>query len=101
MRPSKRAEPAEASRALEAAAAAAAVAAAVPPAEASLAPVAPVSSLAEQNDLFSAAMAAERKGQHGFALSKLDELMTRFASGPLFESARAERDRILAAQGMR
>jgi TolA-binding protein len=52
--------------------------------------------LAEQNDLFSAAMAAERQGQHGVALRRLDELISRFPGGPLSESARGERQRILS-----
>jgi len=57
-----------------------------------------VSRLSEQNDLFSAAMAAERQGQHDLALRKLDDLIARYPGGPLSESARAERQRILAAQ---
>jgi len=61
----------------------------------------PVSSLAEQNDLFSDAMAAERAGLHDLALIKLDDLLTRFATGPLSESARAQRERILSAQNSR
>jgi len=64
----------------------------------SLAPPTPVSRLAEQNDLFSAAMAAERAGQHDLALRKLDELTARYPSGPFGESARAERQRILSAK---
>ena len=56
-----------------------------------------VSRLAEQNDLFSAAMAAERQGQHGRALRKLDALIARYPGGPLSESANAERRRILSA----
>jgi ferric-dicitrate binding protein FerR (iron transport regulator) len=59
-------------------------------------PPAVLSRLAEQNDLFSAAMAAERQGQHAAALRKLDELIARFPSGPLSESARGERQRILS-----
>jgi len=62
------------------------------------APPAAVSRLAEQNDLFSAALAAERQGQHDLALRKLDELVTRYPDGPLSESARAERQRILPAK---
>jgi TolA-binding protein len=54
--------------------------------------------LAEQNDLFSAAMAAERQGQHELALRKLDELVERYPGGPLSESARAQRQRILSAK---
>ena len=65
------------------------------------APPESVSRLAEQNDLFSAAMAAERQGQHDLALRKLDELITHYPSGPLSESARAERQRILSAQAPR
>jgi hypothetical protein len=58
---------------------------------------APASQLSQQNDLMSAAMAAERQGQHDVALRKLNELITRFPGGPLMESARAQRQRILAA----
>lgn len=58
----------------------------------------PVSRLAEQNDLFSAAMAAERQGQHDEALGRLDKLLEQFPDGPLSESARAEKKRILSAQ---
>jgi ferric-dicitrate binding protein FerR (iron transport regulator) len=57
-----------------------------------------VSRLSEQNDLFSAAMAAEHQGQHDLALRKLDDLIAHYPGGPLSESARAERQRILAAQ---
>jgi hypothetical protein len=59
------------------------------------------SHLAEQNNLFSAAMAAEHRGDHATAIGKLDELIRRFPSGPLVESARAERKRIVAVQPMR
>lgn len=64
-------------------------------------PEAPASHLAEQNDLFSAAMAAEREAKHDIALHKLKELIARFPTGPLSESARAERQRILLASGQR
>ena len=57
------------------------------------------SRLAEQNDLFQAAMSAERQGQSDMALRQLDALTRRFPGGPLEESARAERNRILSAQG--
>jgi ferric-dicitrate binding protein FerR (iron transport regulator) len=57
----------------------------------------PVSRLAEQNDLLSAAMSAERLGQHDLALRRLDLLIERFPSSPLLETARAERQRILSA----
>jgi FecR protein. len=53
------------------------------------------SSLAEQNDLFAEAMAAEHEKQRDVALRKLDELLRRFPGGPLDESARAERNKIL------
>jgi hypothetical protein len=69
-----------------------------PPAPPTLPAPAPVSRLAEQNDLFAAAMAAERQGQHDEALRRLDALLDRFPGGPLSESARAERQRILSAQ---
>jgi FecR protein len=56
------------------------------------------SSLAEQNDLFAQAIAAERKNQRELALRKLDELLRRFPGGPLDESARAERNKILPSR---
>jgi ferric-dicitrate binding protein FerR (iron transport regulator) len=59
---------------------------------------APVSHLAEQNDLFSAAMAAERRGEHETALRTLNQLIERFPGSPLGESARAERQRIQAVR---
>ena len=62
--------------------------------------VRPASHLAEQNDLFSSAMAAERQGQPDLALAKLEELLRRYPGGPLGESARAERARLLSAQGL-
>jgi ferric-dicitrate binding protein FerR (iron transport regulator) len=76
------------------------VAAALPP---QLAPPAEVpvhreSHLAEQNGLFSSAIASEHQGDHATALRKLDDLIQRFPAGPLAESARAERQRILSAQ---
>jgi ferric-dicitrate binding protein FerR (iron transport regulator) len=58
---------------------------------------APASQLGQQNDLMSAAMAAERQGQHDLALRKLNQLIERFPGGPLSESARVERQRILSA----
>jgi hypothetical protein len=61
------------------------------------APPAAVSRLAEENDLFSAALDAERQGQHDLALRRLDDLIARYPGGPLNESARAERQRILLA----
>jgi hypothetical protein len=61
----------------------------------------PISRLAEQNDLLSAAMAAERQGQHDIAMRQLDALLAHFPDGPLAESARAEKQRILSAQSQR
>jgi hypothetical protein len=69
---------------------------AVPDADTIVRPV-EESRLAEQNDLFSAAMAAEWRGQYAAALRKLDELIFRFPNGPLTESAHGERQRILSA----
>jgi hypothetical protein len=70
-----------------------------PPApEPAPAPVPHASRLAEQNNLFSAAMAAEHRGDHATALTHLDQLIERFPNGPLLESARAERQRILSAR---
>jgi hypothetical protein len=53
------------------------------------------SRLAAQNNLFAEAIAAERKNQRELALRKLNELLRRFPGGPLDESARAERNKIL------
>jgi ferric-dicitrate binding protein FerR (iron transport regulator) len=64
-------------------------------------PVRRESHLAEQNNLFSSAIVSEHKGDHATALRTLDELIQRFPSGPLLESARAERQRILSAQSPR
>jgi ferric-dicitrate binding protein FerR (iron transport regulator) len=57
-----------------------------------------VSRLDEQNDLLSAAMAAERSGQYATALRKLNELIRRFPESPLLETARIERRRILLVE---
>jgi len=59
------------------------------------------SHLGEQNDLFSAAMVAEHRGDHTAAIVYLDQLIEGFPKGPLVESARAERQRILSAQPRR
>lgn len=48
------------------------------------------SSLAEQNDLFTAAMAAERQGNLALAITRLELLLARYPDGSLAESARAE-----------
>jgi hypothetical protein len=50
----------------------------------------PQSSLAQQNDLFTAAMAAEREGNLAQAIARLETLLARFPDGSLAESAKAE-----------
>jgi hypothetical protein len=57
------------------------------------------STLAAQNDLFSAALQAHRDGQIGLALRRLDELLTRFPDGPLAETAHAERRKLRTERG--
>jgi len=64
-------------------------------------PSAPVSRLSQENDLMSAAMAAERRGQIDEALRRLNDLIQRFPDGPLNESARIERQRLLATPNPR
>lgn len=66
----------------------------------SLAEVPPVrvSHLAEQNDLLAAAMAAERQSQYEVALHLLNDLINRYPTSPLRETAWAERTRVLSAQ---
>jgi hypothetical protein len=53
------------------------------------------SNLAEQNDLFGEALAAEKRGEIKAALRTLDRLLRKFPGGPLDESARAERRKLL------
>jgi hypothetical protein len=53
------------------------------------------STLAEQNDLFAAALSARRRGDLGEAIHWLDRLIGRYPTGQLIESARAERQRLL------
>ena len=53
------------------------------------------SHLAEQNDLFDEAMRLKRTGNASGAVAKLDELLATYPSGPLSESAAAERTRLL------
>ena len=48
------------------------------------------SSLAQQNDLFTAAMAAERQGNLAQAIGHLETLLARFPDGSLAESAKTE-----------
>jgi TolA-binding protein len=57
------------------------------------------STLAEQNDLFAAALSARRRGDLGEAVHWLDRLIARYPDGQLIESARAERKRLLEAGG--
>ena len=59
------------------------------------APRADPSTLAEQNDLFAAALAARRRGDLGEAIHWLDRLIARYPKGQLIDSARAERQRLL------
>jgi ferric-dicitrate binding protein FerR (iron transport regulator) len=55
---------------------------------------APSSTLAEQNDLFAAAMDARRRGDLEETRRRLDEMLARFPFGALAESARAERAKL-------
>jgi ferric-dicitrate binding protein FerR (iron transport regulator) len=55
------------------------------------------SRLAEQNDLFDDAMRLKRSGDPTGAVAKLDRLLSLYPSGPLSESASAERMRLLAS----
>ena len=57
------------------------------------------STLAAQNDLFAAALAARRRGESAEAMRWLDSLIARYPGGPLIESARAERQRLVGAGG--
>jgi hypothetical protein len=54
----------------------------------------PASTLAEQNNLFALAVAARRRGDLGEARRRLDDLLARFPSGALAESARSELARL-------
>lgn len=55
------------------------------------------SQLAAQNDLFDEAMRLKRSGEAGAAVAKLDRLLASYPSGPLAESASAERMRLLGS----
>ena len=57
------------------------------------------STLAEQNDLFAAALAARRRGELGEAIRWLDRLIARYPNGQLIDSARAERQRLIESGG--
>jgi len=59
------------------------------------------STLAEQNDLFAAALAARRRGDVTDAIRWLDRLIARYPTSPLIDSARAERQRLLGAGAAR
>jgi hypothetical protein len=78
----------------------------VRPARASATPVAAAASprndpstLAAQNDLFAAALAARRRGETPEAIRWLDRLIARYPESPLIDSARAERRRLVGASG--
>ncbi len=71
-----------------------------PPAGSGPAPaVVDSSTLAEQNDLFAAALAARRRGDTGEAIRWLDRLLARYPHGQLIDSARAERQRLIESGG--
>jgi FecR protein len=55
------------------------------------------STLAEQNDLFAAALSARRRGDLAEAIHWLDRLIVRYPNGQLIDSARAERQRLVEA----
>jgi hypothetical protein len=57
------------------------------------------SALGEQNALFASAVAARRRGDTSGAIAALDQLLSRYPSSPLDESASAERVRVLRAAG--
>ena len=59
------------------------------------------STLAEQNDLFAAALTARRRGDVTEAVRWLDRLIDRYPHGQLIDSARAERQRLLVMGGDR
>jgi hypothetical protein len=61
-------------------------------------PPPPTSTLAEQNDLFAAALAAGDRGDLDEAVHWLDRLIARYPTGQLTESARAERRRLSEAR---
>jgi hypothetical protein len=81
---------------------------AAPSPAASVPPVAPrlaattdatrASTLAEQNDLFAAALEASRRGDFDEAVHWLDRLIARHPTGQLTDSARAERRRLSEAR---
>ncbi len=76
-----------------------ALAVAVPAAAVAAPPRSDSSTLAAQNDLFAAALAARRRGENAQAMRWLEQLIAHYPDGPLIESARAERRRLAAAGG--
>ena len=59
------------------------------------------STLAEQNDLFAAALSARRRGDVDEAIHWLDRLIARYPKGQLIDSARSERQRLIEVRGER
>ncbi len=59
----------------------------------------PVSSLAEQNALMQAALAARRAGDNATAVAKIDELLAKYPATPHGEEAHVERFRALDRMG--
>jgi len=59
------------------------------------------STLAEQNDLFAAALSARRRGDVDEAIHWFDRLIARYPKGQLIDSARAERQRLIEGRGER
>jgi len=57
------------------------------------------STLADQNDLFAAALAAGRRGDSDEAVRWLDQMIARYPTGQLSDRARAERARLTGAPG--
>lgn len=95
----KSATPAEVASAAQAAvprAAAVAAKHAVPAAASGASEAERSSALAPQNDLFAEGVARSRQGDTGGALRVYQELMSRFPSSPLAESAMVQRMRLLA-----
>jgi hypothetical protein len=62
---------------------------------AAVAPGATASTLAEQNDLLTSAVAARRRGDAHAALAALDRFLVLYPASPLAEGAAAERMRLL------
>jgi len=65
------------------------------------APAPDLSTLAEQNDLFAAALSARRRGDVDEAIHWLDRLIARYPKGQLIDSARSERQRLIQVRGER